>query len=152
MGRGLTRLIPGMRFSSVAEAEGDAGLRAADLRSQNPLSMDTRRTLLARRRIVLPRSGGGSHVTQVVLYLRKRDVLAVLTLVGMLCGIGPFCQGRSKRRPLGRSKREPVRWTVRRGFSGEKGLGSVAEEALLPRSACGGAGFVVLGWGFVFGG
>src|ERR1035438_10003848 len=57
MGRGLTRLIPGMRFSSVAEAEGDAGLRAADLRSQNPLSMDTRRTLLARRRIVLPRSG-----------------------------------------------------------------------------------------------
>src|ERR1022692_67629 len=71
MGRGLTRLIPGMRFSSVAEAEGDAGLRAADLRSQNPLSMDTRRTLLARRRIVLPRSGGVSHVTQVVLYLRK---------------------------------------------------------------------------------
>jgi hypothetical protein len=47
------------------------------------------------------------------------------------------CQGRSKSEPLGRSKREPVRRTVRQGFSGEKGLWSVAEEALLPRGAFG---------------
>jgi hypothetical protein len=62
------------------------------------------------------------------------------------------CQGRIKRKPLGRSKREPVRWTVRRGFSGEKGLWSVAEEALLPRSALGGGRFSVLRMGFVCGG
>ena len=51
------------------------------------------------------------------------------------------CQGRSKSEPLGRSKREPVRRTVRQGFSGEKGLWSVAEEALLPRGAFGGVVF-----------
>jgi len=62
------------------------------------------------------------------------------------------CQGRSKSRPLGRNKREPVRWTVRRSFSGEKGLWSVAGEALLPRSAFGGGRFSFLRMGFVCGG
>jgi hypothetical protein len=62
------------------------------------------------------------------------------------------CQGRSKRKPLGRSEREPVRCAVRRGFSGEKGLWSVAEEALLPRSAFGGAGVNGSGAVFVCGG
>jgi hypothetical protein len=34
-------------------------------------------------------------------------------------------------------KREPVRGTIKLGFSGEKRLWSVAEEAFLPRSAFG---------------
>jgi hypothetical protein len=45
-----------------------------------------------------------------------------------------------------------VRCAVRRGFSGEKGLWSVAEEALLPRSAFGGAGVNGSGAVFVCGG
>jgi hypothetical protein len=51
------------------------------------------------------------------------------------------CQGRNDREPAGRKKREPVRGTIKQGFSGEKGLWSVAEEALLPRSAFGEAVF-----------
>jgi hypothetical protein len=62
------------------------------------------------------------------------------------------CQGRLKRRPVRRSKREPVGRTARQGFSGEKGLWSVAEEALLPRSAFGGGGFSGLEARAVFGG
>ncbi len=53
---------------------------------------------------------------------------------------------------MGRSKREPVWCSVRRGLSGEKGLWSVAEEALLPRSAFGGGRFSVLRMDFVCGG
>ena len=45
-----------------------------------------------------------------------------------------ICQWRIKSRPLGRRKREPV-GAVKWWFSGEEGLWSVAEEALLPRSA-----------------
>jgi hypothetical protein len=66
--------------------------------------------------------------------------------------VAPDCQGRSKSRPVWRSKREPAVGTEQQGFSGEKGLWSVAEEALLPRSAFGGAGFSGLGLGYVYGG
>jgi hypothetical protein len=47
------------------------------------------------------------------------------------------CQGRPKRRPVGRSKREPVEGK-KQGVSGEEGRWSVAEAALLPQGAFGG--------------
>jgi hypothetical protein len=83
-------------------------------------------------------------------YLYRAGIVQMVPKVRALRGLA--CQGRSKRKPLGRSKREPVEWTVRQGFSGEKGLWSVAEEALLPRSACGGGRFSPLRMGFVCGG
>ena len=42
----------------------------------------------------------------------------------------PGCQGRRERKPLGRSKREPVQGKMKQGFSRGKSLWSVAEEAL----------------------
>ena len=63
-----------------------------------------------------------------------------------------MCQGRNEREPLERRKREPVRRTIKQGFSGEKRLWSVAEEAFLPRSAFGAGGFIGLQVGDVCGG
>jgi transcriptional regulator with XRE-family HTH domain len=63
-----------------------------------------------------------------------------------------LCQGRSDRKPLWRSKREPAGGTIKQGFSGQKGFWSVAKEALLPRSAFGGGGFSGLEAGSVCGG
>jgi hypothetical protein len=42
-----------------------------------------------------------------------------------------MCQWRRDRGPLGRRNREPVDGTIKQGFSEEKGLWSVANEALL---------------------
>ena len=50
------------------------------------------------------------------------------------------CQGRSKRRPLGRSKREPFIGRTLEGISGQEGRWSVAEAAFLPRGALAGRG------------
>ena len=61
------------------------------------------------------------------------------------------CQGRSKTRPLGRSKSRPVVGCQVVGYSGEKGRWSVAEAALLPRGAFGGR-VSVRRMGFVCGG
>jgi hypothetical protein len=55
----------------------------------------------------------------------------------------PRCQGRSKTRPLGRSKSRPVVGREVVEIAGEKGRWSVAEAALLPRGAFGGAEFSV---------
>jgi hypothetical protein len=51
---------------------------------------------------------------------------------GRLAAFTLKCQGRSKRKPPGRSKRGPVIRIRMQLFSGEKGLWSVAEEAFLP--------------------
>ena len=48
------------------------------------------------------------------------------------------CQGRSKIRPVGRSKSRPVVGSQVVEYSGEEGRWSVAEAALLPRGAFGG--------------
>jgi hypothetical protein len=91
---------------------------------------------------------------EALRYSRDERLRFYLTKLGerIVGRVMDACQGRSKRKPLGRSEREPVRCAVRRGFSGEKGLWSVAEEALLPRSAFGGAGVNGSGAVFVCGG
>jgi len=63
-----------------------------------------------------------------------------------------WCQGRNEREPLGWKKREPVGGTIKQGFSGEKRLWSVAEEAFLPRSMFGRGEFSVPAAGSVCGG
>ncbi len=50
------------------------------------------------------------------------------------------CQGRNKRGPVGRGKREPVVGRDKQVFRGEKGFWSVAEEAILPPEACSAGG------------
>jgi hypothetical protein len=73
---------------------------------------------------------------RIVEFIRRHEWLGTMPLHPT----HRFCQGRSESSPVRRSKSEPVELAVERGFAGEQGLWSVAEEALLPSSACGDRG------------
>jgi hypothetical protein len=68
------------------------------------------------------------------LILPDLDVMDVAALKA-LARAQHKCQGRSKTRPVWRSKSRPVVWCWFWGISGAEGLWSVAVEALRPRAA-----------------
>ena len=83
----------------------------------------------------------GAHPNFVFAYAWTGTVglrLPTGEFVSLIDVANQVCQGRSKTRPVGRSKSRPVVGGQVVEYSGEDGRWSVAEAALLPRGAFGG--------------